>query len=386
MPANRIYQRTLAPAACVRLTPCLSYPRTTAIERPLSAADECTREDGTPFRGPRSSRRALLVGALFALAAPTSGRAATSGTVFTADELGGSITAVRLPAGIVRTARLPIAPHNLDLSSDGRRLLLVGLPPGGTHAAGGGRLLVLDAADITKPPHAEVAIGPHPAHVVPDADGIHAYVTDSHEGVVMVLDLKAGRVVARIPVGAEPHGLRLAPSEAELYVANMRSNDVSVVDVRNRREVARIPVGRVPVQVAFTPDGRQVFVSLNGENRVAIIDQAVRKLVSTVPVGRNPVQLQVTPDGRWLYVANQGGKAEPDDTVSVIDVMTRQPAATIQSGRGAHGIAMSRDGALVFVSNIVDGSIAVLDVATQSRRAVHRVGAGPNGIAFLPSA
>jgi YVTN family beta-propeller protein len=150
--------------------------------------------------------------------------------------------------------------------------------------------------------------------------------------------------------------------------------------------VARIQVGRVPVQMAFTPDGGQVFASLNGENRAAVIDRAARKLVSTVPVGRNPVQLQVTPDGRWLYVANQGSKAAPDETVSVINVRTRQLAATIQSGRGAHGIAMSHDGALVFVSNIVDGSIAVLDVATQSRRTVYRVGAGPNGIVFLPSA
>lgn len=318
MPAHRIYQRPLAPAAGVRLTSRLSYPRTTAIEPPLRANGESAGEVGTPFRRPRSSRRALLGGALLALAAPTPGRAATSGTVFTADELGGSITAVKLPAGIVRTLRLPIAPHNVDLSSDGRSLLLVGLPPGGTHAAGGGRLLVLDSGDITKPPQAEIAIGPHPAHVVPDADGIHAYVTDSHEGVVIVVDLKAGRVVARIPVGAEPHGLRLAPSEAELYVANMRSNDVSVVDVRNRKEVARIQVGRVPVQVAFTPDGRQVFASLNGENRVAIIDRTERKRVGSAPVGRNPVQLQVTPDGRWLYVANQGSKAEPDETVSVI--------------------------------------------------------------------
>jgi YVTN family beta-propeller protein len=85
-------------------------------------------------------------------------------------------------------------------------------------------------------------------------------------------------------------------------------------------------------------------------------------------------------------VANQGSKAQPDDTVSVIDVASRQPAATIPSGRGAHGVAISDDGAQVFVSNIADGSIAVLDVASQSRRAVHRVGAGPNGITFMPAA
>jgi YVTN family beta-propeller protein len=342
--------------------------------------------DAPIFRAVSLSRRAVVAIPFAMLAARAANSTETSGTVFTADEIGASVSALALPAGTVRTARLAIAPHNVDIGADRKSLLLVGTPPGSAHGAGGGRLLVLDAADITRPPRAEIAIGPHPAHVVPDADGTHAYVTDSHEGVVMVVDLVAGRIVARIPVGAEPHGLRLSPDSAELFVANMRSDDVSVVDVRSRKEVARIPAGRVPVQVAFTPDGRQVFASLNGQNRVAIIDRAARRLVDTVPVGRHPVQLQVTPDGRWLYVANQGSKSEPDETVSVIDVTTRQPAVAIRSGRGAHGIAMSQDGALVFVSNIVDGSIAVLDVATQSRRAVHRVGAGPNGIAFLPSA
>lgn len=384
MPAHHIHQPSLAPAASVTPSACLLNPQTIATGRPLHTSVESA--DGTGSRGPRTSRRALLGGALLALAAPIPGRAATTGTVFTADEVGASVSALTLPAGTVRTARLAIAPHNVDIGVDRKSLLLVGTPPGSAHGLGGGRLLVLDAADVTRPPQAVIAIGPHPAHVVPGGNGTHAYTTDSHEGVVMVVDLKAGRIVARIPVGAAPHGLRLSPDGTELYVANMRSNDVSVVNVRKQEEVARIRVGRVPVQVAFTPDGRQAFASLSGENRVAIIDRAARKLVGTVPVGRNPVQLQVTPDSRWLYVANQGSKADPDETVSVIDVTTRQPVATIPSGRGAHGIAISHDGAMVFVSNIVDGSVAVLDVATQSRRAVHRVGAGPNGIAFLPAA
>jgi YVTN family beta-propeller protein len=331
-------------------------------------------------------RRTMLVASFAMLAARTAAAAATSGTVFTADELGGSVSALTFPQGAVRTVRLPITPHNVDIGADRASLLLVGTPPGDTPGGAGGHLLVLDAADIARAPLLDIAIGPHPAHVVPDADGIHAYVTDSHDGVVMVVDLRAGRIVARIPVGAEPHGLRLSPDGTELYVANMGGSDVSVVDVRRRSETARIQVGRMPAQVAFSPDGRQVFASLNGEDRVAAIDRSARKLVATVPVGRNPVQLQVTPDGRRLYVANQGSKTAPDETASVIDISSRALAATITSGQGAHGVAISNDGALVFVSNMFDGSVAVLDTATQSRRAVYRVGAGPNGIAFLPTA
>ena len=187
-------------------------------------------------------RRTVLTASFAMLAARTAAAATTTGTVFTADELGGSVSALALPQGADCSARLPIAPHNVDIGADRASLLLVGAPPGGAHGAAGGRLLVLDATDIARAPLLNVAIGPHPAHVVPDADGIHAYVSDSHDGAVMVVDLRAGRIVARIPAGAEPHGLRLSPDGTELYVANMGGGGVSVVDVRRRRWHSR-PTG-----------------------------------------------------------------------------------------------------------------------------------------------
>ena len=342
------------------------------------------------FVASRVARRTLLAGGAAALlgmrsfAADAAPRLPTTGVVFTANEKGGSISAVTLPSGRVQTVPLPIMPHNVQVARDGRTVLLVGMDMRGGHGVGGGgRLLILDARDIARPPLLNVAVGPHPAHVVTDPAGTRAFVTDSKENVVLVIDLIAGKIERAIPVGSYPHGLRQSPDGAELYVANMRSGDVSVVDVARLAEVTRIGVGKAPVQVGFTPDGSQVFVSLNGENKVAIIDRARRASVAQLPVGRNPVQVQATPDGRFVFVANQGTTASPADTVSVIDVPRRAVVATIRSGRGAHGVTVSGDGRLVLVSNIVDSTVAVLDVATQKRIATFNVGAGPNGISFL---
>ncbi len=324
----------------------------------------------------------------------TVGVGATSvrmGVVYTADEKGGSISAIDLSSGRVETVPISIMPHNAQVSSDGRQLYAVGMAmamPGmgggrrGGHETTGGRLVILDSAALGNAPVAEIAVGPHPAHVVTSADGKLAFITDAKVNAVLVIDLAAKQVAGKIATGSYPHGLRLSPDGRELYVANVKDGSVSVVDTGKLIETARVKLGKAPVQVGFTPDGRKVFVSLNGENKVAVIDRETRQLLGKLPVGRNPVQVYATPDGKFVYVANQGSEKTPDNTVSVIDIAANKVVATITTGMGAHGVVVSDDGKFVFISNIVDGTVSVLDTATQKVVRNFKVGAGPNGITF----
>ena len=315
----------------------------------------------------------------------------TGGTVWSADEGGSSISAIDLGTGTVTTTPIPVAPHNVDLTPDGRFLLAVGTPASGDHGdghdhAGGntaGLLVMLAPRDLSKPA-ATVEIGAHPAHVVADRQG-RAFVSLSGSDEVAVVDLAQGTVATRIRTGAYPHGLRLSPDGAELYVANVEDGSVSVVDTASLTEAARIPVGAGPVQVGFTPDGSRVYVSLRDENRVAVIDTATREVTGRIEVGPNPIQMIATPDGKQVYVANQGTEAAPNDTVSVIDTATGEVARTLKTASGAHGVSVSADGAFVFVTNIADDSVSVIDVARQEVVGSVPVGDRPNGIVYGPS-
>nr|WP_103174622.1 DUF305 domain-containing protein [Paracoccus sp. SY] len=315
----------------------------------------------------------------------------TGGTVWSADEGGSSISAIDLSSGTVTTTPIPVAPHNVDLTPDGRFLLAVGTPASGDHGdghdhAGGdtaGLLVMLHPRDLSKPA-ATVEVGAHPAHVVADRQG-RAFVSLSASDEVAIVDLARGAVTARIGTGAYPHGLRLSPDETELYVANVEDGSVSVIDTAHLTEAARIPVGAAPVQVGFTPDGGRVYVSLRNENRVAVIDTATREVTGRIEVGPNPIQMIATPDGRQVYVANQGTEAAPNDTVSVIDTATGDVARTLKTGPGAHGVSVSADGAFVFVTNIADDSVSVIDVARQEVVGSVPVGDRPNGIVHGPS-
>ena len=317
---------------------------------------------------------------------------AQAGFVYTADERGNSISVTDLATGQVKTIGTPITPHNVQASSDGRLLLAVGEVEkkddrtGPAEAAMGGmergRLLLFHTRGMNLDSALEVELGRDPAHVVVDSNDRLAYVTNSMDSDLAIVDLRQGKVISTVATGKMPHGLRMSPDGREIYIANVKDDSVSVIDVGQSKEVARIAVGKAPVQVGFTPDGSLVYVSLRDENSVAVVDTAQRRKIAKVPVGRNPIQVFVTPNGRFAYVANQGTQANPDNTVSVISTASNSVIATITTGQGAHGVVVSDDGSRVFITNTEDGTVSVIDTATQKVIDTFKVGKGPNGITF----
>ena len=319
----------------------------------------------------------------FSLAA-TSALAAPSGTVFTANERDNSISQITLVDGKVATIPLEISPHNVQVSTDGKRLLAVGMNiHAGHHGSGqgGGELQVFDLPLASKPSMVLPVAG-HPGHVVTDRDGKLAFVTDADNNAVQVYALDSRQQIASIKTGSYPHGLRLSPDGSSLYVANVKSDSVSVIDVTSLQETGRIAVGNAPVQVGFAADGRQAYVSLSAENALGLIDTASRKLSGKVTVGRNPIQMYATPDGSKVFVANQGSSKQPDNRVSVVDPAAGKAIAEVPTGNGAHGVTISSDGQYVFVSNIESGTMSVIDSRQHRVVSTYQVGAGPNGISY----
>lgn len=314
--------------------------------------------------------------------------AAPTGTVFTANERNATISQVKLDDGSTSTLSLDIAPHNVQVSPDGKRLLAVGMSAHAGHHennGGGGQLLVFDLPSSGKPSFS-LPVSGHPAHVITDLTGKQAFVTDSDNNAIAVFDLEKRTQIGTIKTGKYPHGMRLSPDGKEIYVANVKDGSVSVINVANLQETARIVVGRAPVQVGFTPDGKQSYVSLSGENKVGIIDTVQRKLIGKIAVGSTPIQMFATPDGKQIYVANQGSSKRPDNRVSVIDPANQKVITTLRTGLGAHGVAMSGNGDYAFVSNIEAGTFSVIDTSTKKVVATHKVGAGPNGISYAGDA
>ena len=142
------------------------------------------------------------------------------------------------------------------------------------------------------------------------------------------------------------------------YVANSVDNTVTVIDTATNAVVATIPVSTGPFGVAVTPDGTRAYVT-NGSSPpspptlsstsvdireliqnlpgVSVIDTATNTVIATIPVGLVPFGVAITPDGTRAYVTN-----EDSNTVSVIDIATNTVVATIPVGVAPSGIAITR--------------------------------------------
>ncbi|HEY3777070.1 MAG TPA: YncE family protein [Rhizomicrobium sp.] len=205
----------------------------------------------------------------------------------------------------------------------------------------------------------------------PPPPPVQAYITNSTDGTVSVIDTSSNTVIATIPVGASPEGVGVTPDGSTVYVTNQGSNDVSVIATSSNTVTDTINVGVNPIAVAVTPDGSKVYVANAGSNTVSVIDEASNTVIATISVGNTPRGVVVTPNSSTVYVANADSA-----NVSVISTASNSVTAIIPVGGYPVGVAVSPDGSTVYVVN--DTSIGVSVIATSSNSVTDVIPAGAN--------
>jgi YVTN family beta-propeller protein len=122
------------------------------------------------------------------------------------------------------------------------------------------------------------------------------------------------RVTATVPAGKSPWGVAVDPGSHTAYVANTSDSTVSVLDTSTRTVTATVPAGKDPWGVAVDPGSHTVYVANGIDGTVSVIDASTRTVTATVPVGKLPSRVAVDPGTHTVYVTNPG-----DNTVSVIE-------------------------------------------------------------------
>ncbi|MBI3811329.1 MAG: beta-propeller fold lactonase family protein [Nitrospirae bacterium] len=296
---------------------------------------------------------------------------ASGATVFTADEKGGTVSAIDPGTGsLLAQIKGLTAPHNIHIGPDG--LLYVTDGPNNIAV----RIDPVHYAILDRWP-----TGKNPAHIFITPDRKYILVTNTDSDDVTVTDLKTLKPVATIPTGHHPHGISVRPDGRYAFVANMMSSDLTVIDLERMAPQATVKLrGEIGVQAWVTPDGRWVYVSsLNpkGTGIVTKIDASTFSVVTEISVGSKPAQLGVTPDGHYLVVCNQGS-----NSISVIDTRTDKVIKEIPGqGEWTHGVSFSNDGRWAYFTNTNSHSVAVMDLSRLEVVKTLSVGRGPNGIA-----
>jgi len=211
--------------------------------------------------------------------------------------------------------------------------------------------------------------------------GERVYVSDEDGGVVIVISTADDSVIARIPVGKRPRGLRVSPDGTRLFVAlsglpkagpgadesklppaDPTADGIGVVDLASLKLLRKIPGGRDPEVVDVTSDGKRLWVSNEDAAEASLVDVEAGQVIRKVPVGKEPEGVTIHPGGKVVYVTN-----EADNSVSVLDIETGQPVAQIATGGRPRSVAFTADGRRGFVTCETTHALTLIDAQTHTR-------------------
>lgn len=141
----------------------------------------------------------------------------------------------------------------------GKSPVQVGFAPGGdvAYVSLNGEDAVGKIRVATRRLVAKTKVGDGPIQVYVSPDG--KYLLAANQGspeqparTVSIIDTATFSVVDTVETGNGAHGVVIDPSSRHAYVSNIRGNDVAVLDLRERKVVARIPVLAEPNGISFS--------------------------------------------------------------------------------------------------------------------------------------
>ncbi|HYL65210.1 MAG TPA: YncE family protein [Candidatus Methylomirabilis sp.] len=243
---------------------------------------------------------------------------------------------------------------------------------------------------------ARVPVGPDPHEVIASSDGKTAYVSIYGGGsyhALSVIDLVAQKALPDIDTGAlnGPHGLVFVGGKVWFTAEGAKA--VASYDPASARIHWIMGTGQNRTHMIYvTPDEKQIYTTNVSSATVSILEKVALPMgppgspartdwnETVIPVGRGDEGFDVSPDGRELWTANA-----QDGTLSVIELSTRKVTATLDAKVfGANRLKFTPDGKLAFISSLGGSDAVIYDVSSRKEfRRVH-IGRGAAGILMDP--
>ena len=213
---------------------------------------------------------------------------------------------------------------------------------------------------------------PHHMALTPDHRSL--VIGDTAGNALFFLDPSTG-AVQRQAVISDPYQLQYSPDGRYLTVAGLARNQIDIYDAKSLALLHRIPARSMPSHLNYSPDSGRVFVSLQGTNALIAIETATGRVLWNTKVGRTPAGVLWN---RGRLLVGIMGEAH----FAVVDPADGHVERTIPTGRGAHTMFLTHDGKLIYATNRVDGTLTVIDPNTLSVLRSIRMPGGPDDLDF----
>jgi len=194
--------------------------------------------------------------------------------------------------------------------------------------------------------------------------GKRAYVANTTDGTVSVIDTTTNTVLTTVTVGLAPDNIAITPDGTVALVTNKSSNTLSRIDTASNTLTGTLAVGTLPENVVITPDGTKAYVTNSLNGTVLVINLATFSVVATITgVVQDTGSMIITPDGTKVYV----GAEDSTNTISVISTATNTVTATLTVGSDPiDSLSVQPNGARVYITNVGSALISVLNPATDT--------------------
>ncbi len=195
------------------------------------------------------------------------------------------------------------------------------------------------------------------------------YVASSAGNDIFVIDPAINRVIKRVELGPEPHGLTATAKGDAIFITieNTRGDHGELVwfDPVTDTVTRRMAVGPRPNQLAVTPDGSIAYVPCD-DATWWVIDTVKGEVLTKIATGGRPHNTLCSPDGRQMYLGPKGSYH-----VLIADVATHKLIGEIPTSDAPRPITLSSDGSRLYANVDTLIGFEVADIA--SRRVIHRV-------------
>jgi YVTN family beta-propeller protein len=234
---------------------------------------------------------------------------------------------------------------------------------------------------------ARVPVGPDPHEVVASADGKTAYVTNTGGGrsyEINVIDLVAQKPLADIDTRPliGPHGITFVAGKIWFSAEGARA--VGRFDPTIGKLDWSMGTGQDRTHMVYvSKDARQVYTTNVNAGTISILTDTLlpassfpgaqirRDWIQTnVQVSKGVEGFDITPDGKQLWTVSAD-----DGKIFIVDLFTKKVAFELDAKAvGANRLKITPDGKRVLVSSLRVGDLFVYDVA--SRKEIRRINIG----------
>ncbi|HEY6339711.1 MAG TPA: YncE family protein [Candidatus Sulfotelmatobacter sp.] len=243
-----------------------------------------------------------------------------------------------------------------------------------------------------------------------DASTGSLLVLSKHDQTLAIVNPATLQVVAKVPVGNDPHEVIASSDGSTAYVSNYGSgayHTLAVVDLVGHKALPSVDLGALTGPHGLSFIGGKVWFTAEGAKAIGRYDPASQKVDWILGTGQNRTHMiYVAEDGEYIVTTNVSS-----GTVSIIDkellrTAPGRPApagagnrsdwneTVVKVGNGSEGFDVSPDRQEIWVANAQDGTISIIDRAGKSvvqtldanARGANRLKFTPDGQRVLVSA